>query len=202
MSRPAMRRDLDHVVETVALAFADDPIWGPALRRSDGRPLELPAYWRLFVEGAARFGTVRLLDDRSAVSIWLPPGATELDDVGQEALAALLERDLDASARADLEELYRRFEASRASRPEHYYLSLLATHPAHRGLGRGQQLLALDLTLWDAAGVPSYLESTNPANDHRYERAGFHHAGGFAAVRDAGRIAAMWREVGGAPPAV
>jgi GNAT superfamily N-acetyltransferase len=93
--------------------------------------------------------------------------------------------------------LYERFDASRAPLAEHYYLSLLATHPDHRGRGVGQALLGADLALWDAAGVHAYLESTNPGNDHRYMRAGFRPIGGFRAVRDDAWISAMWREVGG-----
>ncbi len=108
-----------------------------------------------------------------------------------------MKRSFDEEARHALDELFERFEASRAGRPDHYHLSLVATRPAHRGHGRGQQLLADDLAAWDAEGVPAYLESTNPANDHRYARADFRPDGGFSAVRDTAWINAMWREVGG-----
>jgi GNAT superfamily N-acetyltransferase len=91
-------------------------------------------------------------------------------------------------------ELYERFEANHPTSPEHAYLSLLATHPDHRGHGFGQQLLAANLAAWDRLAVPAYLESTNPANDHRYERAGFRRAGGFRAVRDDAPITTMWRD--------
>lgn len=59
-------------------------------------------------------------------------------------------------------------------------------------------LLAANLRDWDERGVPTYLESTNPANDHRYVRAGFRPVGGFVAVRDGAPITTMWRAVGGA----
>lgn len=196
-SRAATAADVDFVTETIRFAFAEDPVWGPALRRSDGTPLDLAAYWRLFVEGALRFGTARMATDGGAVSIWLPPGAAELSDEQLAALDALIRRDLDGPALAALEQLYGRFEASRAGRPPHCYLSLLAAHPEFRGQGRGQLLLAEDLALWDAAGVPAYLESTNSGNDHRYARAGFRPDGGFRAVRDETWITAMWRPVGG-----
>jgi GNAT superfamily N-acetyltransferase len=78
---------------------------------------------------------------------------------------------------------------------EHAYLSLLATHPERRGRGIGQALLAEDLAHWDAHGAPTYLESTNPANDHRYARLGFQPDGGFRAVRDDAWVSAMWRPV-------
>jgi GNAT superfamily N-acetyltransferase len=197
-ARAATTADIDVITRTIRDAFADDPVWGPALRRSDGTPLDLDAYWRLFVEGALRFGTARMATDGGAVSMWLPPGTAELSDEQLAALDVLIRRDLDGPALTDLERLYARFEASREGRPDHYYLSLLAAHPDFRGQGRGQVLLAEDLALWDAAGVPAYLESTNSANDHRYVRAGFRPDGGFQAVRDDTWISAMWRPVGGA----
>jgi hypothetical protein len=54
------------------------------------------------------------------------------------------------------------------------------------------------LARFDADGAPAYLESTNPGNDHRYERAGFRRIGGFEAVIDGAPIATMWRPAQGA----
>ena len=195
-SRTATAADVTPITRIVTLAFAEDPVWGPALRRSDGTSIDLQPYWRLFVEGGIRFGTTRIAADGAAASVWLPPGASELSDAQAGLLDELLENALDQEARVALQELYGRFEESRASRPDHYYLSLLATDPDHRGQGRGQVLLAESLALWDAKGVPAYLESTNAANDHRYVRAGFQPDGGFRAVRDSTWITAMWRPVG------
>ena len=197
-SRSIAADDLALVTSIITQAFADDPVWGPALRRSDGTTVDLEPYWRPFVKGAIRLGTATMTDDGAAVAMWIPPGENELDADGLAELHAFVTRALDEDARHALEDLYERFEASRAGRPDHYYLSLLATHPAHRGHGRGQELLANDLAAWDSEGVPAYLESTNPANDHRYARAGFRPDGGFSAVRNSAWINAMWREVGGA----
>ena len=197
-SRAATPEDAASAASVIRQAFADDPIWGPALRRSDSTPLDLDAYWRLFVDGAIRFGSAMVATDGAAFAIWLPPPAEpELSQEQAAALDALIAHDLDPGAADDLHALFERFEASRAGRPAHAYLSLLATHPDHRGQGRGQILLAECLELWDATGVPCYLESTNAANDHRYERLGFRRDGGFSAVRDDAWISAMWRPVGG-----
>jgi GNAT superfamily N-acetyltransferase len=92
-----------------------------------------------------------------------------------------------------MSELWERFDANHPRDEPHAYLSLLATHPKHQGRGLGQPLLAQDLERWDGAGVPTYLESTNPGNDHRYERAGFGRVGGFRAVLDDAPISTMWR---------
>jgi hypothetical protein len=61
----------------------------------------------------------------------------------------------------------------------------------------GQGLLADDLARWDAVHTPTYLESSNVGNNHRYERLGFRSIGGFPAVRDDTWISAMWRDIGG-----
>jgi len=196
--RPARSSDVEMVARCITLAFRTDPVWSVALARPDGDTANHESYWRLFVEGALRYGTVHVLDEGAAVSIWLPPNGSELSEAQAEALEALLVRTLDEPWIVAIHELYGRFEASRAGQPvSHYYLSLLATHPDHRGRGVGQALLAADLARWDATGVPSYLESTNAVNDHRYERVGFRPVGGFESVLDGARITAMWRPVGG-----
>ena len=55
-------------------------------------------------------------------------------------------------------------------------------------------LLAENLTLIDEQGMPAYLESSNRANDHRYERLGFIQVGEFAAPGGTPTVACMWRE--------
>ena len=90
--------------------------------------------------------------------------------------------------------LWERFEAARPTAP-HAYLSILATHPRHRGRGMAQQLVRDDLARFDGQGLPAYLESTNPANDHRYERLGFRATGGFAGFAEGSMVSTMWREV-------
>jgi GNAT superfamily N-acetyltransferase len=196
-SRPARPAEVERVVEILVIAFRTDPIWGVALARPDGRTDHLAPYWRLFVEGAMRFETVRVTDDLGACAVWLPPGEGELADDRVVRLEALLDDAMTPTGLEALHALYERFEASRAAQAPHAYLSLLATDPDRRGQGIGQRLLAESVRIWDAMGVPAYLESTNPANDHRYERAGFRSVGGFDAVLDDARVTAFWRPVGG-----
>lgn len=192
-SRAAATADVERVTECISLAFATDPVWAVALGRPDGRTDHHRPYWRLFVEGALRYRTVFVTDGGEAVSVWLPPDGTELTDRLSSALDRLIDESLSPEGAVAMRQLYERFETSRAARPTHAYLSLLATHPAHRGRGIGQALLANDLRRWDAQAIPAYLESTNPGNNHRYERTGFRAIGGFAAVRDGAWVTAMWR---------
>jgi GNAT superfamily N-acetyltransferase len=199
--RQAGTADIDRVSATITLAFRDDPVWGPALEAPDGGIDHLAAYWRRFVASSQEQGGVWMLDDGAAVSVWVPPGGQELDEPGLAALEAFNLATLGPDRARELYELYDRFEANHPSGEPHAYLSLLATHPDHRGRGVGQMLLAEILAHWDALGVPAYLESTNPANDHRYERAGFRRVGGFTAVRDDVPISTMWRPLEAPSPA-
>ena len=181
----------------MTLAFAGDPVWSVALARPDGRVDHQVAYWRRFVAEAFEQDGLWLIGDGAAVSVWVPPGGHELSDAGIEQLLRFNADWLGEDSAREMSALYDRFDSNHPAGEAHAYLSLLATHPDHRGKGIGQALLAEDLARWDVRGVPSYLESTNPANDHRYERAGFRRVGGFTAVRDDAPITTMWRPVGG-----
>src|SRR5437868_3620424 len=50
------------------------------------------------------------------------------------------------------------------------------------------------LTAIDAAGMPAYLEASNPANVPLYERYGFRVAGAFDLPDSGPRVHTMWRE--------
>jgi ribosomal protein S18 acetylase RimI-like enzyme len=91
-------------------------------------------------------------------------------------------------------ELLERFDTAHPKERPHYYLSLLGTHPAHAGRGLGLALLAENLQRIDEEGMPAYLESSNPANNHRYERYGFGKIGEFYPPTSRVPITTMWRE--------
>ena len=197
--RLAAPTDIDRATETIALAFEGDPVWSVALARTDGRLEHHRPYWRFFVGAAVEQRGVWLLGDAAAVSVWIPPGGVELPPETLAELGRFNMEQLGARGSREMDELYERFEANHPVAEPHAYLSLLATHPDHRGRGIGQALLVANLGHWDELDIPTYLESTNPANDHRYERAGFRRFGEFTAVRDGAPIRTLWRVVGGPP---
>jgi GNAT superfamily N-acetyltransferase len=198
LSNAATADDVEAVTETIMLAFLHDPVWGPALARADGATTHHAGLWRCYVEGALRYSTVFMTDDASAVAVWTPPGGTEMSEAQEAEARSIITAGLEPAAAKALFALWERFDGSHPHDDPHAYLGLLATHPASRGRGIAQTLLAENLRDWDAQGIPAYLESTNPANDHRYARAGFLPIGGFSAVLDSARVTTMWRAV---PPA-
>jgi GNAT superfamily N-acetyltransferase len=131
--------------------------------------------------------------DFAAASVWIPPGGVELTDEEEQRVEPLL-RELVGPRTPQVLELLERFEASHPRDMPHYYLSLVGTAERHRGQGIGMALLAENLRRIDEEGMPAYLESSNPANDARYEGIGFRWSGEFTTPDGKRTVATMWRE--------
>lgn len=196
MPRVATAADVDGVADTLAAAFANDPVWGWAIPGSEA----LSAWWRFLVSSAIRFPHVWIEGGYAAVSVWIPPGGSELSPEEEEQVEPLL-RDLIGDRSPDVIELIEQFDTVQPRDAPHYYLSLLGVHPDRRGEGLGMALVADNLAYMDRERIPAYLESTNPAaNRRRYERAGFAQIGEFTSP--GGQVVeAMWRPVPGASSA-
>lgn len=110
----------------------------------------------------------------------------------EERLEELVTEHLGPAA-DDYLELLARFDAAHPRSEPHDYLTLLGTHPDHRGHGIGMWLLAHDLDLIDRDHFPAYLESSNPANNRRYERVGFESIGAFSYPGNGPLVTTMWR---------
>lgn len=191
-ARRATPDDGGIVTEIISLAFATDPLWSRALRGPTEQTDPHTLFWRLFVDGALRYPWTWLTESGEATSIWIPPGGTEMSPEQEDRLVALAREHLGAGA-DDFVDLLARFDAAHPRTEPHYYLSLLGTHPAHRGRGIGMWLLAHDLELIDAEHLPAYLESSNPANDRRYVSVGFEAVGQFSYPGNGPVVTTMWR---------
>jgi GNAT superfamily N-acetyltransferase len=185
--------EADRVTELLALAFYWDPTWGWAFPDPDQRLEHQRRWWGMFVRGALPYEWTWTTADGGAVALWIPPGRPELTEDDEGQVEPLLRRLVGAHADAVLA-LLERFDAHHPPRPPHYYLSLLATHPDHRGEGKGMRLLAANLEQLDALGYPAYLESSNRANDRRYARLGFVEIDEFSAPDGGPSLACMWRD--------
>jgi GNAT superfamily N-acetyltransferase len=187
--RVATTWDLDGLTETLSAAFETDPLWSWAFPERD----DLAVWWRFLIGSALRYPWVWITGEYAAASVWIPPDGDELTAEEEERIEPLL-ADLAGPRAPVILELLERFEASHPREQPHYYLSLLGTHPDHRGSGLGMALLADNLARTDAEGVPAYLESSNPRNNKRYERLGFRQVGEFTTPAGEHTVATMWRE--------
>jgi GNAT superfamily N-acetyltransferase len=191
--RVATPADRELVAGIIARAFADDPVWGPALARPDGSVAHHHPFWLRFVDGSVPHGMVYIADDDAAIALWIPPGEEEMTDEHVEELRELVAQNLAPEAQDRMFALWERFDENHDQEEPHAYLSLLATHPAHRGRGIAQDMVRETLADLDARGLAAYLESTNPANDHRYERLGFTKIGAFEGFVPGSVVSTMWR---------
>lgn len=180
------------MVETISLAFHDDPTWSWAFPDPARRQDQYAVFWRFMIGGAMRYPWVLLTEECAAASVWIPPDGTEIADEDEASVEPLL-HELVGSRAVEVLELLDRFEAAHPRDEPHYYLSLLGTHPAHTGRGLGMALLAENLQRIDHEHMPAYLESSNPANNHRYERHGFVQVGQFHPPSSDTPVTTMWR---------
>jgi GNAT superfamily N-acetyltransferase len=187
--RTADVADLDRLTELLTRAFEGDPLWRWAFPDLGG----LEAWWRFYIGSALRYEWVWVAGDHAAASVWIPPGGVELTTQEEERVEPLL-RKLVGPRAGDVLTLLGRFDACHPRESAHYYLSLLGTDPKRRGEGLGMGLLAHNLALIDAERMPAYLESSNPANDRRYESIGFVRVGAFTTPRGEHSVATMWRD--------
>ena len=174
------------IEQTITGAFATDPTWGALLLTDPSDPADLAnsaRYWKLFVHTAQRYPWTFTLAasqdsapgspfEAAATTVWYPPNSTELSESEEAAFPEFVADIIGEQKRDELMIVAERFAEAYPTEP-HYYLSLLATHPDYRGRGLGMQLLRENLAYFDSIGEPTYLESSNPANDERYKSVGY-----------------------------
>lgn len=185
--------DLPAAAATLACAFYDDPVWSWVFPDPVSRLQRLTALWGLMLAGSAEYQWTWMTGGCAAVTLWIPPGMPELaTPYASEVDPLILE--LEGPRAPLVNEVFQRFEAAHPQVEGHYYLSLLGTHPDHRGAGLGMGLLEENLARIDREGVPAYLESSNSANLERYEAVGFRRLGSFQLPDDGPVVTTMWRE--------
>jgi len=185
--------DLRAVTDTISRAFHDDPTWSWAFPDPARRQEQYGEFWRFMIAGAMRYPWVLMTTECETASVWIPPHGTEIAAEDEAQVEPLLE-ELVGSRAGEVMELLCRFDAAHPRNRPHYYLSLLGTHPAHAGRGLGMAMLAENLERIDAEGMPAYLESSNPGNNHRYERLGFAKVGEFYPPTSDIPVTTMWRD--------
>jgi GNAT superfamily N-acetyltransferase len=191
-ARVANAADRDAIVDTISVAFHDDPVWSWAFPDAAQRPAQFRRWWPLFVESAVPHGFTWIADDAATIAMWTPPNLPELTDVAEASIPGLLDELLGERAPVVLTALLQ-FEDAHPHDEPHYYLGFVATHDDYRGNGLGEQLLAQNLERIDAEHLPAYLESSNPKNLTRYGRLGFEPRDEFALAGDGPVVTTMWR---------
>lgn len=108
------------------------------------------------------------------VALWMPPGAFPLSAARKASMTpALLRTALAAPpAFAAFARVGARLEKAHPERRS-WYLLALGVHPRAQRRGVGTRLVTPVLALADDAGLPCYLQTSDPANVDYYQRFGF-----------------------------
>ncbi|MCW2679612.1 MAG: family acetyltransferase [Frankiales bacterium] len=153
-------------------AFLEDPVFGWLVQGAD-RERRLIRAFTAFAGTAVRTPGSRVLvtAERTAAALWLPPGGWRGGLVELLRTAAPLAGALRTGTLRGLR-LQAVVERQHLRRP-HWYLEALGAVPEARGTGVGRRVVQPVLDACDDAGLPAYLESSNPRNWSFYERLGF-----------------------------
>ena len=165
-ARKATHADLEHVTDTLALAFYDDPVLMWIVDDGPRREQLLPAFFGVVAESYLGYGETYATDDEVCAAVWAPPGAE--DDA---VLPMMLGESVEEYA-PRLFEILGLMDAKHPVEPL-YYLFLLGTRPGWQGRGLGTSLMSTVLETCDRDGVPAYLEATSERNKQFHLRNGF-----------------------------
>lgn len=167
---------LEPVAQTIAVAFAADPVWNWLLGQpgaSDGEGGLALA--RALVADTSPADETHGFRHHGAVALWRAPHDPDRPAAWKADRAAPFLRAFAEWAGDRLGVIGEFSAALIAARPAepHWYLSILATEPERQGQGLGSRLLSVMVDRSDRTGVPIYLESSNPRNHALYHRHGF-----------------------------
>ena len=193
-TRRATPDDAGRISHLLAAAFSRDPIFN-WMTRVGGRAEALNRffYW-VMAERAIPLGETWITSDAYAAVSWIAPYAEAKPENFRDELRLLsvllsltgVSRFARGAAMAKAME--------RAHPPEPYfYLAFVGVAPRFQGAGLGTALLESTLARVDAAGMPAFLENSNPRNIKLYERFGFRVTREITARDDAPPLYAMSR---------
>jgi GNAT superfamily N-acetyltransferase len=169
--RKASKRDARAMIEAMARAFYDDPVFNWLFPDPSKRLGQSRRYFAGRTRILLRQDEVYTVDGGVAAAMWARPG--EWSDPPHEvmrqftALIPALGRRIPRALRG-----LREIEERHPKKP-HWYLSVLGTDPARQGEGLGSALLQPILHECDRLEIPAYLETGTERNVAFYTRHGF-----------------------------
>lgn len=156
------------IEHTMTLGFSRDPVARWMWPDPHTYLTHFPGFSSAFGGSCFEQGTIFETECHGAAAMWLPPGEQSDGDRIEQILSASVEEER-------MEEIGAFFGQIEEVHPheEHWYLPMIAADPSQTGRGLGAALMKHALEIVDEAGLPAYLESSNPRNISLYERHGF-----------------------------
>lgn len=189
--RRATPGDWQRVADITAEAFAEDPVNNWVF----GKFPPIRSMFRVMARDVYLPAGQCYLHKAGGATMWMPPGSHSAPSTLMQVKFAFgqLRHGTPGAIRRGLN-LSEKMQDWHPKAP-HMYLFTIGTTRAARGKGVGKALLAPVLAACDAAGMPAYLENSNPANSGFYCAHGFERLGVFEIGGDGTPVMApMWRE--------
>jgi GNAT superfamily N-acetyltransferase len=173
-ARPALAGEQAEIAETLAAAFADDPVFSWLLPRERDRRQRLRRFFAIELRHMGfALGEVSTCDGLRGATMCMPPGAWQLPPRVALAQAPAFARAF--GRRLPIATALQLSMELRHERRAHWYVLAVGVRPEHQGLGLGTELLAPTLARCDREQLPAYLEASSERSAALYERLGFEH---------------------------
>lgn len=188
--RAGTAQDWRQIGGITAEAFAEDPVNLWIFGKREAMP---PVFGALARGVYLRRGICHVAGDAGA-TMWRHSSAS-----GEMGLLATLGVVMSVMGKGTSGAVKRALGASAVMEREHpkaphLYLFAIGTRKVFRGKGLGKQLMTPMTDAADRAGLPCYLENSNPANTGFYRSRGFERVKLFEPGPGAPPMEAMWRE--------
>lgn len=164
--------------EVIVASHADYPGFRAVFPDPGVRARVLRPFLTATTHDAARHGHPLVAhDDRGPVglALWMPPGTFPPTAARQFAMTSALLRAIAAGGGRGIATFNRAGRALMAAHPPEpaWFLQAMGVQPRGQRRGIGAALITPALALADAAGLPCYLQTSDPANVGYYQRFGF-----------------------------
>ncbi|MFR9750639.1 GNAT family N-acetyltransferase [Nocardia sp. 004] len=193
--RPACAADVGDIAGVLATAFEDDPYVGWLLPDARSRVVRATRMFTALTRHHLLHGHVDVAVDTSGVvrgaALWAPPGQWRHT---LRARAAMLPGLLRAFGPRIIRLGIGDHQKQRAHPSGlHWYLDVIGTASAVRGLGYGRALVQSRLAYCDKDGVPVHLQTSKESNLAFYGRFGFDVTDEITLRPGGPQVWSMWR---------
>lgn len=167
----ASQADLPRLVETLSLAFQEDPAVSWIFPEGADRQKRLPRMFGLFAPGDMASGMALRSPGDEVCTLWQAPNTPHLSRLGMLRLAFPLLRAFGGSTLRAMAV----GDAIDAHHPSHpfWYLHYAGVRPEHQGKGWGGAAIRAGIARARADGQPVYLETATLSNVALYQSLGF-----------------------------
>jgi ribosomal protein S18 acetylase RimI-like enzyme len=178
-------RDQPSVVNTLALAFQDDPALCWIIPDAERRRARLPILFELLFESDLPKGMILKSPAHESCSLWRAPGTADTGPLELLRSAIPMLRVFGAGIGRGIA-VSNALDAHHPKAFPYWYLHFVGVQPDFQGKGWGGAIIRDGLARTATYGLPTYLETATPQNVPLYLRLGF-------------EIAEEWNVPGGGP---